>query len=159
MFAMGRDRMLPESFGTVHPVWSSPFTAIVAQTTFTVFIGLAVGIWLGPGATGAYGFTGAIGTVAIVLVYITSNVALICYFRRRRERNLWTHVLLPFLGIVALGYPLYVVVQPGQSYPYNFVPIVVGVWTVAGAVLLAYVRARSPEKVAALGNFGMTDAE
>jgi len=159
MFAMGRDRILPASFGTVHPVWSSPYQAIVGQTVFTVIIGLTAGSWLGPGATGAYGFTGAIGTVAIVLVYIASNIGLIRYFWRLRERNTWTHVVLPLLGIAALGYPLYVVVQPGQAYPYNLVPLVVGLWIVAGTVLLAYFRARSPEKVAALGTFSVTDTE
>src|SRR5206468_10257411 len=121
MFAMGRDRILPASLGTVHRVWSSPFIAIIGQTAFTVTIGLITGRWLGPGATGAYGFTGAIGTVAIILVYIGSNIALIRYFWRLRERNTGTHVLLPLVGIVALGYPLYVVVQPGQAYPYNLV--------------------------------------
>ena len=66
MFSMGRDHVLPKSLGDVHARWFSPHRAIVAQTGFTVVIGLGTGFWLGPGATGAYGFTGAIGTVAIV---------------------------------------------------------------------------------------------
>ena len=66
----------------MHPSWFSPLRAILVQTVFTVVVGIGVGLWLGPGATGAYGFTGAIGTVAIVLVYLASNVALIRYFWR-----------------------------------------------------------------------------
>lgn len=158
MFAMGRDRILPSSFGTVHRSWLSPFNAIVGQTVFTVVVGLAVGTWLGPGATGAYGFTGAIGTVAVVLVYLCSNIALIRYFWKLREKSLWTHLLLPLLGIAALGYPLYVVVQPGQAYPYNLVGWIVGLWMVAGFALLAYLRVRSPEKVASVGTFDAGDA-
>src|ERR1700726_1786404 len=57
IFSMGRDRVLPDVFGRVHSRWFSPYTAIFAQTIFTLVIGFAVGIWLGPGATGAYGFT------------------------------------------------------------------------------------------------------
>jgi amino acid transporter len=159
MFAMGRDRILPVTLGTVHSVWRSPFNAIIGQTAFTVIVGLATGMWLGPGATGAYGFTGAIGTVAIVLVYICSNVALIRFFWRLGERNTWTHVVLPVAGIIALAYPLYVVVQPGQAYPYNLVAVVVALWILIGCVFLVYLRSRAPEKVAALANFGMTDTE
>jgi amino acid transporter len=153
MFSMGRDKVLPTSLGGVHPRWFSPDRAIYAQTAFTVVVGLAVGAWLGPGATGAYGFTGAIGTVAIVIVYILSNIALIRYFWRRNDRKVFTHVIVPILGVVALAYPLYAVSAPGQAWPYNLVPLVVLAWIVAGVILFLRYRAKSPEKIAALGSF------
>jgi len=153
MFSMGRDRVLPASLGRVHPRWFSPHRAIAAQTGFTVIIGIATGLWLGPGATGAYGFTGAIGTVAIVIVYILSNIALIRYFWRRQERKILTHILVPVLGVIALLYPLYSVSDPTQAFPYNLVPIIVGIWIIAGVALYFYYRAKSPEKIAALGTF------
>ncbi len=158
MYSMGRDRVLPASLGDVHPSWFSPLRAILVQTVFTVVVGIGVGIWLGPGATGAYGFTGSIGTVAIVLVYLASNVALIRYFWRSPERRLVTHVMLPALGVLALLYPLYVVSKPGQSYPYNLVPIVVLVWVALGIALFLYYRATSPAKIAALGSFVADDS-
>ena len=157
MFSMGRDRVLPRALGQVHARWFSPFRAIVAQAVFTVVVGLSVGAWLGPGATGAYGFTGAIGTVAIVLVYLASCVALIRFFWRRPDRNLLTHLVLPVLGVLALAYPLYAVSKPGQAYPYNLVPYVVLAWLVAGIALFLYYRARSPEKITALGTFVAED--
>src|ERR1700751_1280998 len=36
MFSMGRDHILPTSFGQVHSRWYSPFRAIIAQSVFTV---------------------------------------------------------------------------------------------------------------------------
>jgi amino acid transporter len=153
MFSMGRDHILPASMGRVHSRWYSPFRAIIAQSVFTVAVGLATGAWLGPGPTGAYGFTGAIGTVAIVIVYLASNVAHIRYFRMIGERKLFVHVVVPVLGVIALAYPLYSVSKPGQAYPYNYVPWVVLAWIVIGAALYAYYRAKSPAKIAALGNF------
>jgi len=153
MFSMGRDHVLPRGLGQVHPRWFSPLRAIVAQTVFTVVLGLAIGAWLGPGATGLYGFTGTIGTVAIVLVYLASCVALIRYFWNKPERNVLTHMILPVLGILSLAYPLYAVAKPGQAYPYNLVPYVVLVWLLAGIGLFLYYRAKSPEKIAALGTF------
>jgi amino acid transporter len=150
---MGRDNVLPSSIGRVHSRWFSPFRAIIVQSVFTAAVGLGVGAWLGPGPTGAYGFTGAIGTVAIVIVYLASNIALIRYFTKIGERRLFVHVIVPLLGVAALAYPLWSVSKPGQPYPYNYVPWVVLAWIVIGAALYAYYRAKSPEKIAALGNF------
>jgi amino acid transporter len=153
MFSMGRDHILPSSIGRVHSRWYSPFRAIIVQSVFTAAVGLGVSAWLGPGATGCYGFTGAIGTVAIVIVYLASNIALIRYVSRIGERKLIVHVIVPLLGVVALAYPLYSVSKPGQAYPYNYVPWVVLGWIVIGAVLYTYYRVKSPEKIAALGSF------
>lgn len=157
MFSMGRDHVLPKSLGKVHTSWFSPLRAIVVQTAFTLVVGVGVGVWLGPGATGAYGFTGSIGTVAIVLVYLASNIALIRYFWRLPERRAVTHIVLPVLGVLALLYPLYTVSKPGQSYPYNLVPIIVLLWIAAGIALFLYYRSRSPEKIAAIGSFVAED--
>jgi amino acid transporter len=153
MFSMGRDQVLPASLGRIHQTWYSPVRAIVAQSIFTVVIGIGVGIWLGPGATGAYGFTGTIGTVAIVIVYIMSNIALVKYFWKLAERKVITHVIVPILGVLALIYPLYAVANPAQSWPFNLVPIIVLLWIAAGVVLYFYYKAKSPEKIAALGSF------
>jgi len=158
IFSMGRDRVLPALLGRVHRRWFSPYTAIIVQTIFTLVVGFGTGFWLGPGATGAYGFTGAIGTVAIVVVYILSNIALIRYFFRLPERNVFVHIILPILGVAVLAYPLWATVQPGQAYPYNWVPIIVLAWLVIGIVTYFYFRARSPEKLTALGSFLAEDA-
>ncbi len=153
IFSMGRDKVLPGWLGKVHSRWFSPYTAIIAQTIFTVVLGLAIGFWLGPGATGAYGFTGAIGTVAIVIVYMMCNIAVIRYFFRLPERNWFLHIIIPILGVLALAYPLWAVAQPGQAYPYNLVPYIVIAWLVLGVITFFYLRAKAPEKLYALGSF------
>ncbi|MFK4298776.1 amino acid transporter [Arthrobacter sp. GAS37] len=157
IFSMGRDKVLPSSLGRIHARWFSPHRAIFVQTVFTVVVGIGVGLWLGPGPTGSYGFTGAIGTVAIVIVYILSNIALIRYFWRRADRSLVKHIIVPALGVLALAYPLYSVSDPTQAYPYNLVPIVVLVWIALGTALYLYYRAKSPEKIAAIGAFVAED--
>jgi amino acid transporter len=158
MFSMGRDRVLPASLGKVHTRWYSPYQAIIAQTCFTVAVGLGVGHWLGPEPTGTYAFTGAIGTVAIVIVYMLSNFAHIRYFWRVPKRSIFAHVIAPALSVVCLAYPLYSIAAPGQLFPYNLVPVVVICWSAVGAVLYYYYRAKSPAKIAAIGSF-VSDAE
>lgn len=158
MFSLGRDHVLPGRIGTVHPRWSSPFTAIIVQTVFTAVVGFGVGAWLGPGATGAYGWTGSIATVAIVLVYMLSNVALVRYFWRLAERNTVLHVVLPVLGVLALAFPVYSVGKPGQDWPYSLVPYVVLAWIVVGVGVLLYLRSRHPERLASVGRVLAEDA-
>lgn len=159
MFSLGRDKVLPPSLGNVHPRWSSPYVAVAAQTVFTAVVGFGVGAWLGPGATGAYGWTGAIATVAIVVVYMMSSIALIRYYAKLPERNVLLHLVVPVLSVVALAYPLYSVGKPGQTWPYGLVPYVVVAWVVVGAGVLLYLRARHPERLAAVGQVLAVDAE
>jgi len=121
-------------------------------------LGFGIGLWLGPGATGAYGFTGAIGTVAIVIVYMMCNIALIRYFFRLPERNWLLHIIIPILGVASLAYPLWAVAQPGQAYPYNLVPYIVITWLVVGVITYVYFRTSAPEKLTALGSFLAEDS-
>jgi hypothetical protein len=51
-----------------------------------------------------------------------------------------------------------VVSKPGQTYPYNLVPIVLLVWVLLGIGLFLYYRSTSPAKIAALGSFVAEDA-
>jgi amino acid transporter len=152
LFSMGREGALPGALGHVHARFHSPDIAIYALTVFTVIVGLAGGAWLGPGATGLYGFTGTIGTVGVVLVYILCNLALIRYFASRADRNVWLHVVAPILGCLGLLYPLWVVVAPGQAYPYSMVPYIVGIYVILGLIAYFYLRGRSPQKLAAFGS-------
>ena len=152
LFSMGREGALPSALGRVHPRFHSPHIAIYTLTVFTVIGGLVGAAWLGPSATGLYGFTGAIGTVGVVLVYILCNIALIRYFMKREDRNIVYHVVAPIIGSLGLLYPLYVVVAPGQAYPYSLVPYVVGVYIVIGIAAYFYLRSRAPEKLAAFGS-------
>jgi amino acid transporter len=152
LFSMGREGALPSALGRVHPRFHSPHIAIYTLTVFTVIGGLVGAAWLGPSATGLYGFTGAIGTVGVVLVYILCNIALIRYFMKREDRNIVYHVVAPIIGSLGLLYPLYVVVVPGQAYPYSLVPYVVGVYIVIGIAAYFYLRSRAPEKLAAFGS-------
>jgi amino acid transporter len=152
LFSMGREGALPSALGKVHAKYHSPHIAIYTLTAFTVIAGLIGAAWLGPSATGLYGFTGAIGTVGVVVVYILCNLALIRYFASRPQRNIALHVVAPILGCLGLLYPLWVVVAPGQAYPYNLVPYVVGVYVVIGIAAYFYLRGRNPEKLAAFGS-------
>lgn len=151
LFAMGRDRVLPRQLGWVHHRFKSPYMAIYGLTALSIGVGLGLSAWLGNGLTDVYGWTGSIGTVAVILVYMLANLALIRFFWRDGERSILRHVLVPVLGIAALAYPLYYTAKPGQSYPYNLVFYIVLAWVVWGLVTFFWFRAREPHKLAAVG--------
>jgi amino acid transporter len=151
LFAMGRDRVLPPVLGTVHRTWHSPAAAIYTLTAFSVAAGIGLSAWLGSSLTDVYGWTGSIGTVAVILVYMMANLAAIRYFARDKERSLIKHVVFPLAGIAALAYPLYFTAKPGQSYPYNLVPYIVLIWIGIGFVTYFYLRGRDPKKLATIG--------
>jgi amino acid transporter len=151
IYSMGRDGVLPPALGRIHHSWRSPYAAIYTVTGLSIVAGILLSAWLGSGLTDVYGWTGSLGTVAVILVYIMANLALIRFFARDPERNVWRHVVAPVAGIVALAYPLYYVAKPGQAHPYNLVPYVVLAWILVGLATYLYLRARAPQKLAAVG--------
>jgi len=151
IFTMGRDGVLPRPLGRVHRSWHSPYVAIYALTALSIALGIGLSAWLGSGLTAVYGWTGSIGTVAVIIVYMMANLALIRFFWRDPERSILRHVVAPVAGIAALSYPLYFVAKPGQSYPYNLVPYIVLIWIVLGFAAYFYLRSQGPDKLATIG--------
>jgi amino acid transporter len=151
LYSMGRDKVLPSPLGRVHKTFSSPYIAIYVLTAVSIIAGIGLSAWLGSGITDVYGWTGSIGTAAVIIVYILANVSLLVFFWRDPQRNFWLHVVAPIVGIAAIGYPLYATAKPGQPYPYNLVPWVTLGWIVLGAAAYFYLRAKDPAKLQAVG--------
>lgn len=158
IYSMARESVLPTVLARVHPRWHSPYTAIYALTAVSIGAGLALAAWIGAGVTDVYGFTGSIGTVAIVLVYIMANVALIKFYWGDPQFNALRHLVAPVAGILVLLYPLYSTSKPGQEFPYSLVPYAVLFWIVVGLLVYAYLKQTSPEKIRAIGST-MADEE
>ncbi len=157
IYAMARERILPVPLSRVHSRFSSPYVSIYALVAFSVIAGVLLSAWLGSGLTDVYGFTGSIGTIAIILVYALANIGLIRFYWGQPDFNVWRHLIAPLAGTVVLIYPLYATAKPGQSFPYNYVTYVVLAWIVIGYAVYAYLKKTAPEKLAALGATMATD--
>ena len=46
------------------------------------------------------------------------------------------HLILPILGVLAIGFPLYALVQPGQMPPFNLFP-----WIALGIIVIGLIYA------------------
>jgi amino acid transporter len=133
IFNAGREGLLPRWLGKVHPVRRTPVNAIIA---FVVIASAIILVWallhlLGgskeSGSMSALNFfveSSTMGTILLLVVYFLSNLALPFYYRRYRpqEFSILKHLVLPVLGMIAIGVPVYYLVKPGQSAPYDWFP-------------------------------------
>jgi amino acid transporter len=155
LFSSGREGLLPEIFGKVHPHHNTPHVA-----TWT-FIGCALAIVLvfsyayGTDPVTLFGEAGTLGAIPIILVYLLTNLALPVYMLRhqRSDFRMHKHLLIPLLGSILMLFPLYGLVEPGQPSPFNRYPY----WALGLLFLSAgygLVLARSaPDLVQRLGSY------
>ena len=87
-----------------------------------------------------FGEIATLGTILVTLIYLVSNFALPVYYRRNHpdQFSVVKHLLLPMLGVLAIGFPLWGLVQPGQAAPFNLFP-----WIALAVVIVALVYAVS----------------
>ena len=83
------------------------------------------------------------GTILILVVYFLANLALPFYYRKYRpaEFHVVKHLVLPVLGMVAIGVPVYYLCKPGQPDPYDWFPyMALGILVVAVVYALVLTR-------------------
>jgi len=133
IFNAGREGLLPRWIGKVQAPRQTPRNALFV---FTGIAGLIIAVWcllhlLGTHAQRGemnpltfFGESGTMGTILVLVVYFLSNLALPFYYRRYRpsEFRIVKHAVLPALGIVAVGIPMYYLVKPGQAAPLDWFP-------------------------------------
>jgi amino acid transporter len=131
IFNAGREGLLPRWLGQVHPTRRTPVNAIfafIAIATVIILVWALLHLIGGDsGSMSALNFfveSSTMGTILILVVYFLANLALPFYYRRYRpqEFNVVKHAVLPVLGMVAIAVPVYYLVKPGQSAPYDWFP-------------------------------------
>jgi amino acid transporter len=131
IFNAGREGLLPRWLGQVHPQRRTPVNAIfafVAIATVIILVWALLHLVGGDsGSMSALNFfveSSTMGTILVLVVYFLSNLALPFYYRRFRpqEFNILKHAVLPVLGMIAIGVPVYYLCKPGQASPYDWFP-------------------------------------
>jgi amino acid transporter len=153
IFNAGRERLLPSWLGRVNPVRKTPVNALLA---FTAIAGAIIVVWLLGHLIGGDGGSmdplnfffesSTMGTILVLVVYFLANLALPFYYRRYRPEEFSTvkHVILPVLGMIAIGVPVYYLTKPGQSQPYNWFPWAALAIVVVSAVYAYFANRRDP---------------
>ncbi|MCO5993837.1 APC family permease [Actinoallomurus rhizosphaericola] len=161
IFAMGREGMLPRRLAHVDPKHRSPNRAIWTVAVFATLVTFVVGFATGP--FNAYAYLGALLTLAIVPVYMLTNIACVRFFlRERREHfNVVRHAVLPVLGILLMLIPIYGSVWPIPKAPYNLFPYLIIAFIGATALIAVWLGRARPDRLTRAGAVlatGDTDA-
>jgi amino acid transporter len=148
IFNAGREGLLPKFIGKVHDTRRTPINALF------VFLGLAlaiIGVWgllhiTGSAANSAsmsaenfFFESSTFGTILVLIVYALSNLALPFYYRRFHPDlyNTFRHAVLPIIGFLLIGVPLYYLARPSPPVPpYNWYP-----WVAGGFIIVAFIYA------------------
>lgn len=161
IFSSGREGLLPEFTAKVTSHSRTPWVA------FVIFLGIALGLsyvfgWSNnANATVVFfGEIATLGTILIAFTYMVANLALPVYFRRFHSDRFSpvTHLVLPLLGAVAIGYPLYELVKPGQPAPFDKYPYIALGVLVVGLIYAGFVYMRDPSLGERVGSI-VADAE
>jgi amino acid transporter len=136
IFNAAREGLLPATLAKLHSRRRTPWVS------FLVFVGIGLAIvyifgWNVDPVT-FFGDIATLGTILVSVTYLVSNIALPVYYRKYQpEQFSWLrHLLLPVLGILAIGFPLWGLVQPGQPAPFNYFP-----WISLAIIVLALIYA------------------
>jgi amino acid transporter len=145
-FGMGRSGVFPAEFGRVHPVRKTPTLAVTTQFVISALLGLLGAWWLGPAEIFILTL-GFVLVIAVIFIYVVANVGVVVYYwREQRENFNWIfHFLFPVGTSVVLIYSLYKSFKPFPAHPYNWSPVIVGGWLVAGMAILLVLRMRGNE--------------
>ena len=166
VFALGRSRLLPAAFGTVHLTHRTPTTAIHLQAIVGIIIAVGLSLVLAnqypdtPGPLNTYFTIGYAIGLSFAGMYMAVNLATIGYFWReqRAEFNWFKHLVVPIVGFI-LMIPAFLGVVGGVTVPiiglelaplvppYSYVPPLVGIWVLVGIVIGLYLWASEREKL------------
>lgn len=136
IFNAGREGMLPTWMAKIHSRRNTPWVSLAVFLGVSLVIVYAFGWTVVP--VTFFGEFATLGAIPISLVYLVSNLALPVYYRKyhRDQFSLVKHLILPILGVLAIGFPLYELVLPGQPAPFNLFP-----WISLGIVVVALIYA------------------
>jgi len=136
IFNAAREGLLPSWLAKLHPKTRTPWAS------FLVFFIIGLGIvyifgWSVDPVT-FFGEIATLGTILVALIYLVSNVALPIYYKRHHPEqfSILKHLILPILGVLAIGFPLWGLVAPGQPAPFNYFP-----WIALAVIVVALIYA------------------
>jgi hypothetical protein len=109
----------------------------------TLTIGIAIGFWIGPDQE--YFFLGVTMTMVLVFLYWVGNIGVFFLYRRERpaEFSSLLHFFFSLFSTASLLWVAYKSVVPLPDRPLRYAPLPVGVWLLAGIVVLLTVRPAS----------------
>jgi amino acid transporter len=160
LFDGGRSGLLPARLGHLRQPQETPVNALLVMACGGLGI---IAVWwaahlvgIDSGSTdpvGLYAECSTMGTIVILFVYLLTTLALPLFMWRRHRQSFSAlrHLVIPFLGALALVVPFVELFKPGQPSPYSEFPFVALVIVAAAAAIAFVVVRRNPSAGAGEG--------
>ena len=98
LFAMGRDGGLPHALARIHPKYHTPYVATLFVGALTLVLVLTFG-QLGTDTISLFVNFGALTSFCVLHVTVVWH-----FFIKERDGKVFTHLILPLLGFIIVGY-------------------------------------------------------
>ncbi|WP_210592987.1 amino acid permease [Streptomyces sp. GESEQ-35] len=150
LFALGRERVLPHRLGRYHPRHLSPHIGSLTVTVVATITTVCFAVSGADAYTAFAASTIGLGTLGVIALQAGAAVAVIVFFRRRPDRDLWRGVVAPAIGFAGLatGFALavvnYATLTGSASTVVNAVPVTLAVAAAAGVVVALRLRSSKP---------------
>jgi hypothetical protein len=150
LFALGREKIAPATFGEYHKDFFSPHKASIA---ITLVSSISVIIFALGGADPYKVFAAsliAVGTLGIVALQACASLSVVLFFRKRKDRKVWQGTIAPFIGFIGLASAFilaamhYNTLTGSDSQLINLVPVLLIIVVAAGVVNGIRIRKSKP---------------
>lgn len=161
LFALGRARVLPAVLGRTNAANGAPYVASGTQIGLATLIAAAYALaGLDPLADLTASMTG-IGTLGVLALQALAGIAVVAFFRERRDPRLWRTAIAPGLGglgllaVTALAIVNFPTLAGSEAPGISLLPWLLAVAVAAGLGLAAWLRQRRPDVYAGLDELGL----
>jgi amino acid transporter len=160
VFALGRERVLPEVLGRTSPRTGSPMLGSLIQTVIggAVIVLYAVAGW--DPVVQLFFWGGTAGGLGVLLLIATASIAIIVYFLRHpAEETVWRRLIAPVLAAILLlvvvvlalaNFATLLGVEPTSPLRWG-IPLAYLVIAILGVMWARVLRLRRPAVYAAIG--------
>ena len=151
VYSLGRETILPSSFGTSHSRFKTPHVAIYALAPVVGIVPFVL-VAYGTSPLNIFGYLGTLATFGYLLAYVLVSISAPIFLSRRKVLTPLP-VIVSALATIAIGYVVYKNLIPVPASPYNTFPYIFLAWIVIGLAWYLVLKARDPERAARLGTF------
>jgi amino acid transporter len=156
VYALGREKIIPQFAGKVHPKHRTPYVAIAMQAFIMAAI-LAAFYLSNATPFDVYAWLGIPALAWLMGVQVVCSIATITYFYRHREVNFLTTLIAPLLAAAGLTFALYLLFHKltfiaGVSNGFvTAIPWITLAIPIFGIGYAFWLRANRPQKYEVLG--------
>jgi amino acid transporter len=140
LYALSRDTAGPRGLGQSNSRWGTPVWAtLVVVVTAGVIVAIQAAVAAQPAAFNSFLWSGTIGTLILLVVYVLATVGciMLVFVRHKLPVPTW-QIVVPIAGLIVLGYTLYRNVIPYPTGDAAWFPVVSGVWLVVAVIAVIF---------------------